>query len=407
MTPSAQPAGSATESAPPGSALALTLATLAFALCFTAWGLVAPLAPTFRGRYGLSLATVGLLVAVPVILGSLLRSPAGMLTERFGGRLTFPALLLWLIVPLVLAGWSSSFAEFLGVAFLLGAAGASFAIGVPFVASWFPAHRQGFALGVYGVGNAGTAIGAFVAPHVAAIWGWQWAFWGPVPVMAVFAVLFWLLARESPQFVPRRDGVGRRFRVLVDRSVSWVLVLFYFVTFGGFVAMGNFLPSLLVSSYGLAQTDAGARTAGFVIVATAGRPLGGWLADQVGAPRVLNTVFVLVAVFAIVLAFQPGMIGITIGFLGCAAALGAGNGAVFKLVTEYFPREAGTVGGLVGAAGGLGGFFPPLLLGVVRDVTGSYAIAFMLLSEFALACLIINLLVLQGHSQRFVVHPTR
>lgn len=275
MSPPPQPPGPDTDPVPAGGTRALTLATLAFALCFTAWGLVAPLAPTFRERDDLSLATVGVLVAVPVILGSLLRIPAGMLTERFGGRFAFPVLLLWLIVPLGLAGWSSSFAGLLGVAFLLGAAGASFAIGVPFVASWFPPHRQGFALGVYGVGNAGTAIGAFLAPQVATIWGWQWAFWGLVPVVAAFAMLFWLLARDSPRFVPRRDGVGGRLRVLVDRSVSWVLVLFYFVTFGGFVAMGNFLPSLLVSSYGLAQTDAGARTAGFVIVATAARPIGG------------------------------------------------------------------------------------------------------------------------------------
>jgi NNP family nitrate/nitrite transporter-like MFS transporter len=184
-----------------------------------------------------------------------------------------------------------------------------------------------------------------------------------------------------------------------------VLVLFYFVTFGGFVAIGNFLPSLLVSNYGLTPTDAGARTAGFVVMATLARPFGGWLADRRGGPHVLNLVFVAVALFAVVLAFEPGMAGITIGCLGSAAALGIGNGAVFKLVAHLFPRESGTVAGLVGAAGGLGGFFPPLVLGAVRDATGSYAIAFMLLSEFALSCLIINLLVIQGRAHMFVQAP--
>jgi len=193
--------------------------------------------------------------------------------------------------------------------------------------------------------------------------------------------------------------------VLVERPVSWLLVFFYFVTFGGFIAMGNFLPSFLTATHGLTQTDAGARTAGFVVMATVARPLGGWLADRWRGTSLLNLVFVLEALFAIVLAFEPGMIGVTIGFLGSAVALGIGNGAVFKLVAELFPKETGTLAGLVGAAGGLGGFFPPLVLGLVRDVTGSYAIAFMLLSEFALACLIINLLALQGRAKWFVPEP--
>jgi NNP family nitrate/nitrite transporter-like MFS transporter len=386
---------------PPGGLRALALSTIAFALCFSVWGLFPPLAPLFRERYELSLTATGVLVAVPVILGSLLRIPAGMLTERFGARLVFPALLLYLVVPVVLAAWSSTFLQLIGSAFLLGAAGASFAIGVPFVASWFPPERQGFALGVYGAGNIGTAIGALVAPQAAARWGWPSAFLVFIPALVVYAAAFWAFARESPRFTPRVAGVAARTRVLVDKPVSWVLVLFYFITFGGFVAIGSFLPSFLVASHGLTQTDAGARTAGFVLMATLARPAGGWLADRTGGSRVLNGVFVAVALFAILLAFDPGMVGITIGFLGAAAALGVGNGAVFKLVADLFARESGTVAGLVGAAGGLGGFFPPLVLGVVHDVTGSYAIAFMLLSEFALSCLVVNLLVLQGHSRLF------
>lgn len=388
-----------------GSLWALFLGTLAFTLCFSVWGLISPLAPLFRERYALSTTEVGLLVATPVILGAVLRIPAGLLTDRYGGRIVFPGLMLLLVPTVVLAALSQSFATLLAAAFLLGVSGASFAVGIPFVASWFPAHKQGFALGIYGMGNIGTAVAALAAPRVAAGLGWPYAFWIFTPLVVAFAAIFWLVGRESPRFTPRRATLVERTRVLVDRPVSWLLVFFYFVTFGGFIAMGNFLPSFLTATHGLTQTDAGARTAGFVVMATVARPLGGWLADRWRGTSVLNLVFVLEALFAIVLAFEPGMIGVTIGFLGSAVALGIGNGAVFKLVAELFPKETGTLAGLVGAAGGLGGFFPPLVLGLVRDVTGSYAIAFMLLSEFALAGLIINLLALQGHAKWFVPEP--
>jgi len=401
-TSSEEQVAHALDQEPRGSLRALILATLAFALCFSVWGLIAPLTPLFRESYGLSNMQTGFLVAVPVILGSLLRIPAGIAAERWGARIVFPALLLLLVVPLVFAALSRSYGTLIGASFLLGASGASFAIGIPFVASWFPAHKQGFALGIYGMGNIGTAFAAVLAPRVAAGPGWPYAFWIFAPLLVVFAAIFWLFARESPRFTPRRASLAERARVLVDRPVSWVLILFYFVTFGGFVAMGSFLPTFLTATHGLTPTDAGARTAGFIIVATLARPLGGWLADRWGGTLVLSLVFVLEAFFAIVLAFESGMVAVTIGFLGSAGVLGIGNGAVFKLVAELFRAETGTLAGLVGAAGGLGGFFPPLVLGLVRDVTGSYAIAFMLLSEFALACLIINLLVLHRHAGWFM-----
>jgi NNP family nitrate/nitrite transporter-like MFS transporter len=181
---------------------------------------------------------------------------------------------------------------------------------------------------------------------------------------------------------------------LTGSRLAWYLSSFYFVTFGGFVAFSIYLPSLLVDDFQLSAPDAGFRAAGFVILATALRPIGGFLADHIGGARVLGGVFTAIVPFAALMAWNS-MIPFTVGALGCAALLGLGNGAVFKLVPEYFPRQAGTVTGLVGAAGGLGGFFPPLLMGVVKDATGSYAIGYMLLSEFALICLIANVLVLQ------------
>jgi NNP family nitrate/nitrite transporter-like MFS transporter len=387
-----------------GSTRALVLATLAFALSFAVWGLLAPLAPQFRDLYSLSATEVGLVVAVPVILGSLARIPLGLLTDRYGGRIVFSVLLVLLVVPAALAGLTTSFGSLLAVSFLLGTAGASFAVGVPFVSGWFPPERRGFALGVYGMGNIGTAVAALVAPRIAAAYGWPVAFWLWIPLLLLMAGVFWTFARNAPGFKPITAPLSQRFAVFRREPLTWVLALFYFVTFGGFVAMGAYLPTLLVSEYGLDRTDAATRASGFVVLATLARPLGGYLGDRWGGAPVLNAVFAVMAAFAVILAFGPGMVLITVAFLGSAFMLGLGNGAVFKVVAERFPNEAGVVTGLVGAAGGLGGFFPPLVMGFVRDVTGAYAIGFMLLSEFALLCLLVNVLVLQQRAQRFISH---
>lgn len=228
------------------------------------------------------------------------------------------------------------------------------------------------------------------------------AFWSLLPVLAAMTAIFWVFGRNAPGFTPQRQPLGDRFAVFRRQPLAWVLSLFYFVTFGGFVAIGTYLPTLLVTAYGLERSDAGARAAGFVALAVLARPLGGYLADRWGGTPLLNGVLALVAAMAIVLAFEPGMGWITFAFLVTGFALGIGNGAVFALVAEHFPRETGTVTGVVGAAGGLGGFFPPMLMGIVKDATGSYAIGFMLLSEVALLCLIVNVLVLQGRAGRLM-----
>lgn len=377
----------------PGAWMALALATVAFTVCFSVWGLLAPLAPLFREQFGLSGSESGLLVAVPVVLGSLARIPFGLLSDRYGGRTTFTALLFFLVGPLILAGLTGSFGTLLGAAFLLGIGGASFAIGVPFVSRWFPPERQGMALGIYGLGTIGTAISTWTSPRVAEAFGWPYAFWVLVPVLVVMGCVMWVVSRDAPG--PRSTASLATRLGPLKRPMAWVLSLFYFLTFGGFVALSVYLPTFLVEAFGLERGDAAARAAGFVVLATIMRPVGGALADRWGGAPVLNASFLAVALLPIVLAFQPGIALITVAFLGIAAAVGLGNGAVFKLVAETFPRETGTVTGLVGATGGLGGFFPPILMGLVRDVTGAYSIGFMLLSELALGCLIINLLVLQ------------
>ncbi len=374
---------------------ALLLATFAFAVCFVVWGLIAPLAPTFRTLYGLSATQVGLLVAVPAILGSVARIPFGLLTDRYGGRRVFAALLLFLLLPTAVAGLTRSYGALVADCFVLGLAGASFAVGVPFVARWFPPAQQGVALGIYGMGNVGTAAASFAAPRLADGLGWPGAFWAVLPLLLATSIVFWLLGRDAPGFVGGGAPLAQRLAVFHRQPLAWVLALFYFVTFGGFLAMSTYLPTLLVGEYGLTPAEAGGRAAAFVLVATFARPLGGYLADRWGGAPILQVVFLVVAALAIVLAFGPGLVLRTATFLTTAAALGLGNGAVFKLVADHFPRQTGTVTGLVGAAGGLGGFFPPLVMGAVHDVTGSYAVAFVLLAAFALGCFVVNLLALQ------------
>lgn len=383
--------------------VALVLATFSMVVGFAVWSLLAPLAPLFRQQWGLSATETGVLVAVPVILGSLVRIPLGIVTDRFGGRLVFTVFLFFLVVPLLLAGLAPSYGVLLGVAFVLGIAGAVFAIGVPFVARWFPPARQGMALGIYGMGNIGTAVAALVAPSIAGSFGWPFAFWLFVPVVLVMGALVYLFARDAPGVRPVVSLSARL--VPLRQPTAWVLSLFYFLTFGGFVAISVYLPTFLVDAFGLERGDAASRAAGFVVLATLARPIGGTLADRWGGAAVLNATFIVVGLLPIILAFQPGIALITVSFLGMAAALGLGNGAVFKLVAEAFPRETGTVTGLVGAAGGLGGFFPPILMGLVRDATGAYSIGFMLLSEIALGCLIVNLLVMQRRATALM--PTR
>ncbi len=371
---------------------ALLLSTVAFAISFSVWGLVGSLAPKFREMYHLSAWQTSLLIAVPVLLGSVGRIPMGILADKFGGRIVFGLLLCFCVIPAVGVSWTGSYNSLIGWGLLIGFAGTSFSVGVAFTSKWFPAKYQGTALGIYGMGNIGQSIAVFGAPAIVAATGdWRVPFWIYGAVAGVFGLVFLLLARNAP--VKAQPKKVSEYLVIFQREpIAWVLSLFYFLTFGGFVALSIYLPTLLKDIFSLSPTDAGARVAGFVIVATGMRPVGGWLADRFGGSQVLALVLGLIAILAIGLT-STSMALFTIGALGTAALLGLGNGAVFKLVPEYFPRETGTVTGLVGAAGGLGGFFPPLVLGVIRGQTGSYTLGFVFLAGFALVCFAANYLV--------------
>lgn len=369
-----------------GNSLQLLLGTGAFAFCFAVFGSVSAMMPILRKQLGLSPIQVSVAIAIPVLLGSLGRIPLGILTDRFGGRMIFSIVMACSVVPAMLMGWVAAYWQLVLCGLFIGIALASFSVGVTFVSGWYPPEKQGTALGVYGAGNIGQSLAAFGSPLLASTLGFRWGFWTFGLLLLAWLIVFWIGGRNAP-----RRGPPKPFSDMLRplrQSMSWVLSLYYFLTFGGFVAMAIYLPTFLTDMFGLTPQDAGFRTAGFVVLATVMRPIGGWLADRIGGRAILLWVFPVTALMAIFMAC-PLMSTFTIGALGMAAAIGLGNGAVFKLVPEYFPQSVGSVTGLVGAAGGLGGFFPPLIIGTVRQATGVFTWGFILLSLFAIICLIV------------------
>jgi NNP family nitrate/nitrite transporter-like MFS transporter len=382
--------GTAQWKAPPGAASNLTLATSAFLVCFTSWGLVSPIARKLQDELSLSNTRTAVLLAVPVLCGSLLRLPMGVLADRFGGRRMFTLTMLVSALPAIAIGYASSFWSLAVVAFLLGGAGAAFAIGVPFVAGWWRGPRLGFAVGIYGLGTGGTALAAFFVPRVTKAWGRVYVGWGVAALLVGVGLLVWFAARD-PESTAARVRYGE---VLRSGWRLHRLSLLYFVTFGGFVAMTVFLPKLLSDWFALSSVDAGQRAAGFAALAVAARPIGGSLADRVGGGAVLAVSLTGVLVDGVVLAViarGPSIASVTVACLTMGAFLGLGNGAVFKLVPHEFPSATGTATGIVGAVGGLGGFFPPLLMGFVKDAFGSYAIGFLGLAALAVVGLVVAL----------------
>ncbi|HVZ41356.1 MAG TPA: MFS transporter [Candidatus Kapabacteria bacterium] len=369
-----------------GSSMQLLLATGAFTVCFSVFGSVSAMMPIMKARLGLEPIQVSIAIATPVLLGSLGRIPLGILTDRRGGRMIFPIVMFCSVVPALLMGVVDAYWQVIACGLLIGIALASFSVGAGFVSNWYPPRRQGFALGVYGAGNIGQSLAAYGAPLIAGALGFVWGFWVFAALTLCWSILFLAYARNAPRRSAPKSLADSL--AVLRQPMSWTLSLFYFLTFGGFVAMSIYLPTLLTDLFKLTPGDAGTRTAGFVLLATAMRPLGGILADRIGGRAVLIRVFPVVMVMACLMT-ASGIVPFTIGALGAAAAIGAGNGAVFRLVPEYFPSSVGSVTGLVGAAGGLGGFFPPLVLGALRQSTGSFSYGFVMLALFAFLCLIV------------------
>jgi NNP family nitrate/nitrite transporter-like MFS transporter len=388
------PAGSAaraaaTDVAPPRQAwVMLALATVGFAVNFWAWALLSPLGSSLKDSLHLSSFAQALLVAVPVIVGSVGRIPVGALTDRFGGRVMFPAVSLVTIIPVLFLGLvgHSSLAALLIGGFFLGIAGTAFAVGVPLVNAWFPPRQRGLAIGVFGAGMGGTAISALSTVKLVKAHGFATPFVITACVLAVYGLLAALLLRDAPGRTAPSEPLGRRLASTARLPITWRAALLYAVGFGGYVAFSVYLPTYLKNAYSLTQSDAANKMAGFVLVAVVLRPAGGWLSDRLSAARVLMGAFAVVAVGAFIQSGTPDLSPVgTIAFLGMAAALGTASGAVFALVAQQAPAsKVGAVTGVVGAAGGLGGFVPPLLMGSIYGGRGSYALGLILLGLVAL-----------------------
>ena len=369
--------------------LMLAVATVGFGVNFWAWALISPLGAFFTDELGLSAVEKSLLVAVPVVVGSLGRIPVGALTDRFGARTMFPLVTALTIVPVLFIGYvgNDSYAMMLLGGFVLGLGGTTFAIGVPLVNSWFPPAKRGTALGIFGAGMGGTAISAFTTVWLKDTFGLSFPFTLVAVLLALYAIGSYLLLRDAPGRTVVTGGVVRRtwdtFRLPVTLQLSFL----YAVGFGGFVAFSVYLPTYLKDTFDLTPGDAALRTAGFVVIAVLMRPVGGVLSDRLHPVPVLVGCFSVVTVFAAVSALERPLEWVgTVAFLAMAAALGAASGAVFALVAIAAPAgKVGSVTGIVGAAGGLGGFVPPLVMGAIYGWQGNYKPGLWLLSATALA----------------------
>ncbi|MCK6259070.1 MFS transporter [Fictibacillus sp. KIGAM418] len=365
----------------------LPLQTVNLIAGFMVWVLISSLLPFMKEDISIPADQLAWVTAIPVILGSLLRIPLGYLTNLFGARKIFMISFIILLFPVYYIAHASAFTDLLIGGLFLGLGGAIFSVGVTSVPKYYPKERHGFINGIYGAGNIGTAITAFTAPVIASQFGWSLTVQFYLMLLAVMALAnFFLGDKKEPKV---RTSLSEQLRGIAKNEKLWLFCLFYFITFGSFVAFTIYLPNFLVANFGLEKVDAGIRTAGFIVIATIMRPIGGWLADRFHSLKLLMFVFGGYTLAAMLLSFAPSIGLYTAGCLTIALCAGMGNGVIFKLVPAYFPKQSGIANGVVSAMGGLGGFFPPLILALLFKLTGHYAIGFMALSEVALASFVL------------------
>lgn len=362
----------------------LLSAFLYFDVSFMVWVMLGPLGPFIGEAYKLSATQKGLLTAVPLLGGSFFRPILGWMTERYGGRQTGLIGLAITLVPLLAAWqWANSFSGFIGLGLLLGVAGASFAAALPMASAWYPPEHQGLAMGIAGAGNSGTLLATLFAPRIAQAMGWRSVFGlATIPVIVVW-ILFFILARDAPgnRTVKRWSDYAALFKI---GDTFWFCMV-YSLTFGGFVGLASYLSIFFYDQYGLSKVHSGDFTTFVVLFGSFLRPVGGMLSDKLGGFRML---VVLLSVAGLCLAGVAALPppAICLGLLAVTmATLGMGNGSVFQLVPQRFPDRVGIMTGLVGAAGGFGGFLLPSLLGFVKDRTGSFGIGFAILAAFMLS----------------------
>ncbi|MDV4157081.1 MULTISPECIES: MFS transporter [Rhizobium] len=401
-------------------AKALWISTVAFTLCFAVWTIFAIIGIRIKQDLGLNEAEFGLLVGTPVLTGSLVRIVLGIWTGRYGGRLVYTLTMLAAALATFLLSYAQTYTQMLIAGLGVGLAGGSFAVGVAYVSPFFPAEKQGTALGIFGAGNVGAAVTKFAAPFVLLAWGWQavaeiWAV-----CLALMAIVFWFTTTDDPAFRLRRErraaskSLAQEFAPLQNVQV-WRFSLYYFFAFGGFVALSLWLPRYLVGVYGFNLETAGMVAAAYSIPGSIFRAFGGVLSDKKGARSVMYTMLAVSAVATLILSLPAASVagtgpafGITpVIFIVVIFVLGffmsLGKAAVYKHIPAYYPENVGAVGGVVGMMGGLGGFILPIAFGLLKDMTGLWSSCFLLLFAIVVISLIwmhlsVKQLSRQGHS---------
>jgi MFS transporter, NNP family, nitrate/nitrite transporter len=353
----------------------LLMAFLYFDVSFMAWVLLGPLANSIAPELGLDADRKYLLTAIPILGGSLMRLVLGVLADRIGPRRTATLGMALTAVPLLLGWlWAETYPQLLLVGALLGVAGASFAVALPLASRWYPPQYQGLAMGIAGAGNSGTALSTLFAPMLAKHYGWHAAFGIALIPLALTMIAFRIFAKDAPTQPPPKPI--KEYGCLLNNADTWWFCFFYFITFGGFVGLASALSGFFNDQFKLDPIVAGYFTTACVFAGSFFRPIGGHLADRVGGVKLLAALFLGIGVLLTATATLPPL-WTTATLLFCVMALmGMGNGAVFQLVPQRFAKEIGVATGVVGAAGGVGGFFLPTLLGYVKKYTGGFGPGF-------------------------------
>jgi len=375
----------------------LAVSTLAFTVCFMVWMMFGVIGIPIRQALGLNATEFGLLTAMPVLTGSLVRVPLGIWTDRYGGRIVM-ALLMAATVPAIwLMAYATAYWHFLVIGLFVGLAGGSFSVGTPYVARWFPKSRQGFAMGVYGAGNSGAAVNKFVAPALVVAFGWAMVPQVYAAVMLGAVILFWLFSAHDPaHLVPGGVSLREQLGSLKDPKVL-KYCQYYSIVFGGYVALSLWMVQYYVGEYGLDIRVAALLAACFSLPGGVLRAVGGWMSDRLGAHRMTWWVMWVSWICLFLLSYpQTDFTVLTVngrktfhlglnvyGFTLLMAILGVawafGKASVFKYISDDYPKNIGAISGMVGLAGGLGGFVLPILFGALLDLTGVRSSAFMLM----------------------------
>lgn len=381
---------------------ALSLSTVAFTVCFAVWTIFSIIGVRIKQDLGLSETEFGILVATPVLTGSISRIFLGIWTEQLGGRRVFSILMLVTSVCVFLLSYVETYWMFLIAALGVGLAGGSFIVGIAYTSYWFEEERQGTALGIFGAGNVGAAITNFGAPFLLIALGWEHTAVIYAVVLAIMAVVFWVFTKEDPMTMARRRAGAHGTSALTQleplrHPQIWRFALYYFFVFGGFVALASYLPRYYVGAYDVSIAVAGTLTALYSLPASVFRAFGGYLSDRFGARAVMYLTFIVSLVCLFLLAYpetryaiqgKEGLIEFSLamplwGVVVLTVLLGffmsLGKAAVYKHIPVYYPNHVGSVGGLVGMIGGLGGFFLPITFGIVLDLTGVWTTSYMVM----------------------------